>query len=296
MRLLKVILMMVVLTLSVSAKDKLVMGMIPAEDPHAMMDQYKPMVAWLEKKIGAEIKLFTATDYTGVIEAMRANRVDIAWFGPFSYVLASERANAEAFAVGMKANGVTTYQSYLVGTPEVAKKLGISSPLEGEAGMKELANKLAPYKKKFAVTFTDPASTSGFAVPRFFMERAGMTPKKYFKKVGFVGTHDASALVVKNNIIQVGAISNVSYTKMLEKGKISKESNIILWKSPDLPGSPLAVRSSLDNKIKSALKKYITKVPQDVVTGYGKIAGYKLVEDKDYQLVKDIKKVIDTVN
>ena len=278
-----------------ASKKCLVMGLIPAEDPKAMMEQYKPMKKWLEQETGRCIKLFTATDYTGVIEAMRAKKADIAWFGPFSYVLANGRAGAEAFAVGKNAKGVTTYRSYLVATPEAAKKLGISKPLEGEAGMKAIAAKLAQHKKAFTFSFTDPNSTSGYAIPRYFMNKAGMDPKKVFKKVGYSGTHDAAELVVKNKIIDIVSDNNVTYPKMQEQGKISPKTNIIIWKSPELPGSPLAYRKDLPQDVKDSLKKAIVKVPKNVVTGYGKITGYVIVDDGDYALIKQVKKVIDTL-
>ena len=276
-----------------AAKGELVMGLIPAEDPKAMIEQYTPMKNWLEKELGRPIKLFTATDYTGVIEAMRAKKADIAWFGPFSYVLAHERAGAEAFAVGMDENGKTTYRSYLVATPEVAQKLQITTPLEGEAGMKILAEKLAQHPKAFTFTFTDTNSTSGYAIPRYFMHKAGINPDKVFKKVGFIGTHDAAELVVKNKIIDIAADNDVTYPKMVEKGQISPETNVVIWRSPELPGSPLAYRKDLPQEVKQALRAAIVKVPKDVVTGYGKITGYKIVEDQDFALIKEVKKVID---
>lgn len=285
-----------ILSVTAEAKeDCLIMGLIPAEDPKAMTEQYTPMKNWMEKDMGMCIKIITATDYTGVIEAMRAKKVDFAWFGPFSYVLAHERAGAEAFAVGMDGKGNTTYRSYLVATPEAAQKLGISTPLEGESGMKILAEKLGNPKKAFAFTFTDTASTSGYAVPRYFMHKAGMDPDTVFKKVGFIGTHDAAELVVKNKIIDIVADNDVTYLKMTESGKISAETNMIIWKSDPLPGSPLAFRSDLPENIKAALKKAITKIPKNVVTGYGKITGYQLVTDRDYELIKDVKKVIDSL-
>lgn len=278
------------------AKEKcLVMGLIPAEDPKAMMEQYTPMKNWMEKDMGMCIQIFTATDYTGVIEAMRAKKVDFAWFGPFSYVLANERAGAEAFAVGMDGKGNTTYRSYLVATPEAAQKLGISNPLEGEAGMKALSEKLNNHKKQFTFTFTDTASTSGYAVPRYHMYKAGIDPDKVFKKVGFIGTHDAAELVVKNKIIDIAADNDLTYTKMLEKGQITSQSNVIIWKSEALPGSPMAYRSDMPENIKAALKKAIVSVPKDVVTGYGKITGYQLITDRSYELIRDIKKVIDSL-
>ncbi|MBU4321241.1 MAG: phosphate/phosphite/phosphonate ABC transporter substrate-binding protein [Nitrospinae bacterium] len=275
------------------AKDNcLVMGLIPAEDPKAMTERYTPMKNWLEKEIGMCIQLFTATDYTGVIEAMRAKKLDVAWFGPFSYVLANERAGAEAFAVGVDKKGNTTYHSYLVATPEAAQKLGITNPLEGEAGMNILAEKLNNHRKSFTFTFTDTASTSGYAVPRYFMHKAGIEPDKVFKRVGFIGTHDAAALVVKNKIIDMASVYDETYLTLLDKGKIAADSVVIVWRSPAIVGEPFAYRSDLKKNIKDALKKAIVRIPSDL-TGSARLTGYKLTNDSEYKVMKDIKKVID---
>jgi len=276
-------------------QESLVMGLIPAEDPKTMIEQMKPMKEWLEKELGQPIELFTATDYSGVIEAMRVKKVDFAYFGPFSYVLAHDRAGAEAFAVGVNAQGKSTYQSYLVATPETARKLGISTPLTGEEGMREIFQKLKEHKKEFTFTFTDPASTSGFAVPRYFMWKVGMDPEQVFQKVGFSGTHDAAELMVKNKTVDLCSDNDMTNPGMVAAGKISPETNVVIWKSILLPGSPVAYRNDLPDKTKQALKKAITTVPKEAtkVKAFGSLTGFQIVSDKDYTLIKDVKKVID---
>ncbi|MGO9689236.1 MAG: phosphonate ABC transporter substrate-binding protein [Syntrophobacteraceae bacterium] len=279
-------------------QKSLVMGLIPAEDPKAMIEQIKPMKAWMEKELGQPIELFTATDYSGVIEAMRAKKVDFAWFGPFSYVMAHERAGADAFAVGVNAKGKSTYQSYLVATPETARKLGISTPLVGEEGMKEIAQKLNEHKKEFTFTFTDPASTSGYAVPRYFMWKVGMDPDKVFQKVGFSGTHDAAELMVKNKTVDMCSDNDMTNPALVAAGKISPESNIIIWRSDPLPGSPIAYRQDLPEKTKEGLKNAMTSLPTEAnkVKAFGNITGWQIVSDNDYAVIKDVKKVIDGLN
>ena len=274
----------------------LIMGLLPAEDPKEMMAQYTPMKDWMAKEMGRCIKVFTATDYTGVIEAMRAKKVDFAWYGPFSYVLANRRAGAEAFAVGVDKDGSATYRSYLVARPEVEQKLGIDAPLQGEVGMKVLLAKLQNYDKTFSFAFTDPASTSGFAVPRYFMMRAGLVPKEAFKAVGYVGSHYAAEFAVKNGIIDIVADNDKTHTKLMEAGRISTETNVIIWRSPPIPGPPVALRRDLPEDVKDALKRAISSVPLDVVTGHGKITAYKIVDDTDYKIVKDIKEAVDQLN
>jgi phosphonate transport system substrate-binding protein len=167
--LIKVSMLAALVATASNASECLKFGLIPAEDPKAMLEQYTPMAKWLEKEIGQCIELKTSTDYTGVIEAMRANKVDIAWFGPFSYAMAAQRAKAEAFAVGMNAKGSTTYKSYLVATDDVANTLNIKKPLVGHAGMKEINDKLTAQKSKYLMAFTDVASTSGYAAPRYLL-------------------------------------------------------------------------------------------------------------------------------
>ncbi|MGP8050679.1 MAG: phosphate/phosphite/phosphonate ABC transporter substrate-binding protein [Desulfobaccales bacterium] len=284
------------LTGTLQAEEKcLVMGLIPAEDPKAMIEQIKPMKAWMEKSLGRCITLFTASDYTGVIEAMRAKKVDFAWFGPFSYTMAHDRAGAEAFAVGIDPKGKSTYRSYLVATPETAGKLGISTPLEGEAGMREIFEKIKSLPEKITFTFTDPASTSGYAVPRYFMWKVGMDPEKVFRKVGFSGTHDAAELMVKNQTVDMCSDNDMTNPAMVAAGKISPQTNIIIWQSIPLPGSPVAYRADLPEDIKAGLQKAITTVPENAnkVTAFGNITGWKLVNDSDYNLIKEVKKVID---
>ncbi len=291
--------LMIIMTGTLRAEQKnLVMGLIPAEDPKTMLDQIKPMKDWMEKEMGQHIEIFTATDYSGVIEAMRAKKVDFAWFGPFSYVMAHDRAGADAFAVGIDSKGKSTYRSYLVATPETARKLGLTKPLIGEEGMRVIEQKLMQLKEKLTFSFTDPASTSGYAVPRYFMWKVGMDPEKVFRKVGFSGTHDAAELMVKNKTVDMASDNDMTNPQMVAKGQISPRTNVIIWESIPLPGSPLAYRSDLPENIKVALRKAVVTIPKEdnKVSAFGNITGWEIVNDGDYTLIKNVKKVIDGMN
>jgi phosphonate transport system substrate-binding protein len=199
--------------------------------------------------------------------------------------------------VGIDSRGKSTYRSYLVATPETAQKLGISTPLEGEQGMKTIAQKLEKFEKQLTFTFTDTASTSGHAIPRYFMWKVGLDPDKTFKKVGFSGTHDAAELMVKNKTVDMAADNDMTNPAMVAAGKISPETNIVIWESPPIPGSPVAYRRDLPEETKEDLKKAITTVPEDAnkVKAFGNITGWKIVSDADYTLIKEVKKVIDTL-
>ncbi len=90
-------------------------SLIPAEDQLDMLKKLEPVRKYLERELGMNVETFTATDYSAVIEAMRSKKIDIAYFGPFSYVLAAKRANAEAIVTGGTDSGkVATYPSLII--------------------------------------------------------------------------------------------------------------------------------------------------------------------------------------
>ncbi|ARU31847.1 phosphonate ABC transporter substrate-binding protein [Sulfuriferula sp. AH1] len=260
-------------TAAVQARE-LVLGLIPADNNEEMIKTFEPMRAYLEKKLGQKVKMFTATDYAGVIEAMKKKRVDIAWFGPLSYYLAEQEAGAEAFAVGIReGSNSATYKSIIV-TP-------------CDSGIKNIMD-----LKGKSVAFVDPASTSGGLMPSYMVKQAtGKMPQEFFGKFTYAGSHDAAELAVKNKTVDAAADNDITYPKMLEKGLITKESNCIIAESAPLPGSPLVYRGDLPKELKAQIRDAILNADKEIkVTGYGKISHYVAVEPKDYQMIRNMVK------
>ncbi len=256
----------------VLSQEALIMGLIPAENNEEMVKTFEPMRMYLEKKIGRPVKVYTATDYAGVIEAMKKKRVDIAWFGPLSYYLAELEAGAEAFAVGVReGQDNPTYKSILV----AACGSGIDS-------IEDLKGK--------NVAFVDPASTSGGLVPTYIIKKkTGLMPEQYFGKFTYSGSHDAAELAVKNKTVDAAADNDITYEKMLTKGLISRETNCIIAESDPLPGSPLVYRKDLPADLKAKIKDAILNAHKEIqVTGYGKISRYVAADPADYQIVRDM--------
>jgi len=129
------------------AQQVLKVGLIPSEDSRAMLAQSKDILDAVEKNSGMKVQGFVATDYNGVIEALRAKHLDIAYLGPFSYVLATTVTPVEAFAIAETAKAGRTYYH--------SKIIALKS-----SGIKTLADLKG---RNFA--FVDPASTSGYAFP-----------------------------------------------------------------------------------------------------------------------------------
>jgi phosphonate transport system substrate-binding protein len=255
---------------------ELKLGLIPAEDNEEMIKKFKPTMEYLSKELGVEVKPFVATDYTAVVEAMRAGHIDAAFFGPFSYILAADKANAEAFAVGVREDGKSTYKSIII--------------THKNSGIKSLADLKG---KKFS--FVDPASTSGNLIPRALFKKNGIDPDKDFANVTYTGGHDAAELAIKNKKVDAAADNDITYGRMVAEGLIAKDENIILAESDPIPGSPIAIRKDLNPELKEKLKqaflKMHEKAPQ-ALGGYGKIIRYDAATDKEYDVIRDTAKLL----
>ncbi len=252
--------------------SELIMGLIPAESNEEMVEKFEPMRAYMEEKLNRPITVFTATDYAGVIEAMRRDKVDIAWFGPLSYVLAEQEAGAEAFAVGVRQKtGKSTYKSILV--------------VPGDSSVQSIQD-----LKGKDVAFVDPASTSGGLVPSYLVVKAtGQKPKDFFAKLTYAGSHDAAGMAVKNKTVDAAGTNDITYNKMLNKGLISQQSNRILLESDPIPGSPLAYRQELDEQTKKQIREIVLNAHKDIkVTGYGELLNYESATPKDYEIIRDM--------
>lgn len=252
-------------------------GAIPAEDAQKTRDAYKPLTAYLEKKTGMKVELFVATDYSGVIEAMRSGKLDVAMFGPFSYILAADKAGAEAFVVEKRKGSGTFYKS-----------LVITHPTSGINNLQDLKG------KTFA--FVDPASTSGNLIPRSIFKKNNIDPDKDFKSTIYAGGHDASALAVKNRKVDAAACDDVTFNNMKEKGMITDGDAKVVNQSDPIPGSPWAFRKDLPPDLKAKIKEAFQNVAKEdpsALSAYGgKVEGYEPTDDANYNVIRETAKIL----
>lgn len=261
--------------------EVLTMAMVPAEDIMAMIMAFEPAKQYLERELGKEIEMFKATSYTAVIEAMRADRVDIAFFGPLSFVLAVERADARAIVAGGDAYGVLgTYHSILIAHRD--------SGLESIDDIKAQAGELT-------ISFVDPASTSGYMVPRGHMEYIGISVDKHFKEVVFAGGHDASVLAVGAQKVDFGATWEGPFERAIEAGLICPDEVFVIWKSDPIPNSPIAVRGDLDEALIQQIQQAFLDMPQRDPEAFAQLEAawhgseyYVAVTNADYEFVRQV--------
>ena len=261
------------------------MALIPAEDIEEMVRAFEPSKKYLEKELGMQIEQFKATDYTAVVEAMRSKKIDVAYFGPFSYVLAAKRANARAIIGGSEGDGkLATYHSIFITHRD--------SGLKTMDDVKERRNKLT-------VSFVDPASTSGHLIPRGHLESIGIRVDNDFKEIIFAGGHDASVLAVKARKVDFGATWEGPYQRAIDKGLITTDGVFVIWKSDPIPRSPLAVRGDMDKWLVQRIQQVFLDMPQKAPEAFKQFEGkweknksYVPVSDKDYDYIREAAKAL----
>jgi phosphonate transport system substrate-binding protein len=222
------------------------------------------------------VKTATATDYRGSIEALKFKKADIGHLGPKSYVEASNNnyANVEPIAQLRLANGSLGYRSCLI----VHADSDVFGP-EDMAG------------KTFA--FNDPNSTSGYLVPStFFMTEMGVDPKKYFSKVTFSGSHEASILAVAARKVEIASTNLPDLQQLTRENKVPRGALRVIWVSKIIPNDPIVVRKDLPPSFKSAIQESLTTMRARNTEAFKEIGawlgGFVPADDGKYQVIRDL--------
>jgi len=247
--------------------DTLKVALLPDENASTVIKNNKPLEEYLEKTLSKKIELIVTTDYSSMIEAMRHGRLDLAYFGPLSYVLARQKSEIEAFAA-IKQKGSTTYQSVLV----VNTGAGINS--------------IADIAKK-NVAFGDKASTSSHLIPKSVLAENGLKAGENYQE-HFVGAHDAVAIAVQNGHAQAGGLSKPIFESLLQRGIIDGNKVKVLAESKPFPQYPWTMRSNLSPALKEKIRAAFLNVNDPAVLKPFKADGFGPISDKEYDVVRNL--------
>jgi phosphonate transport system substrate-binding protein len=217
-------------------------GIISTEASSNLRAVWDPFLNDMQKKTGLRIRAFFASDYAGVIEGMRFNKVQIAWYGNRSAMEAVDRANGEVFAQSVDKDGAAGYWSHIV--------------VHRDSPFKTIDDVLK-CDKTLDFGIGDPNSTSGFLVPMTFVFGArNIEPRQCFKTVRSAN-HEANALAVANKLVHAAANNNENLSR-LEITAPSKADEIrVIWTSPLIASDPLVWRKDLDPTVKAKISDFI---------------------------------------
>ncbi len=249
-------------------------GIISTESSQNLKQDWQPLIEDMNKQTGLKVTAFFASDYAGIIEAMRFNKVQLGWFGNKSAMEAVDRASGEVFAQMVNADGTQGYYSHLI----VHK----DSPLN-------TLDDVLKNGKSLSFGNGDPNSTSGFLVPGFYVFAKNKVDAKSLFKLTRSANHETNALAVANKQVDVATNNSENLEKIKERQPEKFKDIKIVWTSPLIPLDPLVMRKDLPEATKTKLKNFFYNYAKtdarekEVVMKISKLSGFK--PSTDAQLI-----------
>ena len=241
-------------------------GIISTESSQNLKADWQPLLDDMAKQTGYKVNAFFAPDYAGVIEAMRFNKVHVAWYGNKSAIEAVDRASGEVFAQMVNADGSEGYYSHLI----VHK----DSPIKS-------IDDVLKNGKSYSFGNGDPNSTSGFVVPSFYVfAKNKVDPRTHFKIVRS-GNHESNALAVANQQVDIATNNSENLDKIAQKFPEKRKDIRVIWTSPLIALDPLVMRKDLPEATKAKIKNFLFTYgktdprEKEVLTKISKLSGFK---------------------
>ncbi|MEW5709606.1 MAG: putative selenate ABC transporter substrate-binding protein [Pseudomonadota bacterium] len=209
----------------VSAETTLRVSAIPDEAPTELLRKFEPLGKYLENELGMKVTFVPVTDYAAVVEALAAERVDLAWLGGFTFVQARLRTG----------NALPIVQRQ---EDEAFTSKFVTAAGSGIQGLTDLKGR--------TFVFGSPSSTSGHLMPRYYLMQNGIHPEKDFKRVAFSGAHDATAAWVAAGRADAGALNASVWEKLVESGKVDPAQVRVFYTTPPYYDYNWTVRGDLN--------------------------------------------------
>ena len=204
---------------------------IPDEAPTELQRKFKPLGEYLEKKIGMKVEFTPVTDYAASVEALINKKVDMVWFGGFTFVQANARSKGQITPLVQRAEDAQ-FHSVFITTHKDIKTL---ADLKGKT-----------------LSFGSESSTSGHLMPRYYLLQAHINPDTDLKRIAFSGAHDATVAAVAGGKVDAGALNISVWNKLLEEKKVDPNVRVF-YTTPGYQDYNWSVRSDMNPELKKKL-------------------------------------------
>ncbi|MGR4870163.1 putative selenate ABC transporter substrate-binding protein [Variovorax sp. LARHSF232] len=184
---------------------------IPDESPTELARKAAPLMKYLEAKLGTKVEFTPVTDYAAAVEALANRKVDLAWFGGFTFVQAQARSGGKAIPIVQREEDEKFRSVFITSDPAIKQ--------------------LADLKGK-DVSFGSQSSTSGHLMPRSFLLQAGVDPDKDFRRVAYSGAHDATIAAVAGGKVQAGALNISVWEKFVADKRVDPAKVFVFYTTP----------------------------------------------------------------
>ena len=216
------------------AQTVLRVSAIPDESPTELQRKFKPLGEYLEQKLGMKVEFIPVTDYAATVEGLVGKKLDLVWYGGFTFVQARIRSNGQVIPLVQRVED------------EQFRSVFIARADSGISKLEDLKGK--------TVSFGSPSSTSGHLMPRAALQKANIDPDRDFRQVAFSGTHDATIAAVAGGKVQAGALNISVWQKFVDEKKVDTNQVKVFYTTPPFHDYNWTVRADLDAALRTKIR------------------------------------------
>jgi phosphonate transport system substrate-binding protein len=223
-------------------KRKLRFGVGPLlPNPEDTKKAYTPFFAYVAEQLGASFELVSTTDWAGMAVAMGSGQLDLAWMGPWGYVLAASSTGCTALAT-VKYDDKPIYHAIVIGRPDLT------------------VAKFPDDTKGMSISFADVGSTSGWLIPTWYAKEVWKIDPKTFWKYTEGATHAANEMAVQSGQVDLATDFDRNRNSMLESGKVKADGSKIVWTSDPLPNDAIAAAKGTPKELVDKVQKLLVSI------------------------------------
>jgi phosphonate transport system substrate-binding protein len=212
--------------------------------PSDTIEAYTPIFDYLAKQLGAEYSLVSTTDWAGMAVAMASDQLDLAWMGPWGYIIANNSTDCTAIAT-VKYEEKPTYLGIIIGKPD----LSVAKFPDDTRGM--------------SMSFADVGSTSGWLIPTYYAKQVWKIDPKTYWTFHEGSTHAANEIAVSNGQVDLATDFDRNRNTMIGSGRVKPEANKIIWTSAPLPNDAIVVPKGTSPDLAAHITAALTAITPD---------------------------------
>ncbi len=220
---------------------------IPEEAATEQVRKFTPLASYLEKKLGVKVEFTPVSDYPAAVEALVNKKVDLVWFGGFTFVQASLRSGGKIVPLAQREED-TRFQSVFIA--------------KTDSGIKQLTD-----MKGKQVSFGSQSSTSGHLMPRSFLLQARIDPDKDFKRIAYSGAHDATIASVVSGKVDAAALDITVWKKFVGENKVDTKAVDVFFTTPPYFNYNWSVHADMPAEQRERVKKALLDLSMDDAEG-----------------------------
>lgn len=214
-------------------------------NPEDTKKVYTPVFAHLAEQMGVGFDLVTTTDWAGMAVAMASGHLDVAWMGPWGYVIANNRTNCQAVAT-VKYDEKPVYYGIIIGRPDLK------------------VAKFPDDTRGLSMSFADLGSTTGWLMPTYYAKELWKIDPKAYWKYSEGATHAANEVAVSNGQVDMATDFDRNRNAMIAGGQVKAEQNKIIWQSPALPNDAIVLPADAPRERSTQVQQVLTAISAEM--------------------------------